>query len=492
MSSAFRSRFAAPLLVSLLVTPGVHAVGLAGCGNGGSGTGGSGGTGGVGSTSTGKGTTVASGPSGNATATASTGVGPYCGDGNVDPGEVCDTAGISATCNADCTASMCGDGKLNTLAGEECDDGNTATGDACGPDCKPTVFALTDQLPAASQLYEQARVIGTGSSFLVVHSRIELDGSRTLVRTAWGPKGTVTVPSSTLANGNVTLPSLAADGAGAGLILWGATNELDGVHFANGGGLGASLAPVAFPNFAPASTIATDSGGFCTISLGGDTRCETANNWGPIHNVSPYQASNPFGNAVLALHTGGILADYLYSADNSERATPLDASATPSGSETVVSAAGSNPGPQGVITHADGSFVVLGLVGGASPHAVFRPYGADGTLDGANVHDIPVPDIDLSVVGSPSGEFVIAYRILTQTPPTYTCSVALQVYSAAGQAMGAARTLSTPPTFVCDRWPRVARSQAGDVLVTWQREVTSSLPSPAKFEAILLPGLLPP
>jgi hypothetical protein len=46
---------------------------------------------------------------------------PTCGDGVVDPGEDCDDKGESATCNADCTKSMCGDGILNTTAGEACD-----------------------------------------------------------------------------------------------------------------------------------------------------------------------------------------------------------------------------------------------------------------------------------------------------------------------------------------------------------------------------------
>jgi hypothetical protein len=51
-----------------------------------------------------------------------------CGDGVVDPGEECDTAGESATCNIDCTLAKCGDGVLNTTAGEQCDTINdTAT-----------------------------------------------------------------------------------------------------------------------------------------------------------------------------------------------------------------------------------------------------------------------------------------------------------------------------------------------------------------------------
>jgi len=44
-----------------------------------------------------------------------------CGDGQVAGIEECDTSGQSATCDADCTLVVCGDGTLNTAAGEDCD-----------------------------------------------------------------------------------------------------------------------------------------------------------------------------------------------------------------------------------------------------------------------------------------------------------------------------------------------------------------------------------
>ena len=54
-----------------------------------------------------------------------------CGDGEVTAPETCDAGGESATCNLDCSAASCGDGTLNTSAGEECDDGNLVDGDGC-------------------------------------------------------------------------------------------------------------------------------------------------------------------------------------------------------------------------------------------------------------------------------------------------------------------------------------------------------------------------
>ena len=61
-----------------------------------------------------------------------------CGNGFTDTGEVCDDGGESATCNADCTTVACGDSKINSTAGEACDDGNVVNGDGCDSNCTTT------------------------------------------------------------------------------------------------------------------------------------------------------------------------------------------------------------------------------------------------------------------------------------------------------------------------------------------------------------------
>jgi cysteine-rich repeat protein len=66
-----------------------------------------------------------------------------CGNGLVDPPEECDpgTNGKTASCDPDCSITVCGDGLLNDLAGEACDDtvesprcngGATCTAPRCG------------------------------------------------------------------------------------------------------------------------------------------------------------------------------------------------------------------------------------------------------------------------------------------------------------------------------------------------------------------------
>ena len=73
-----------------------------------------------------------------------------CGDGFVDgqggSTEPCDgdgmgSGGETASCNANCTVSACGDGQLNMTAGEGCDDGDMLNDDDCpdgtGGTCQP-------------------------------------------------------------------------------------------------------------------------------------------------------------------------------------------------------------------------------------------------------------------------------------------------------------------------------------------------------------------
>jgi cysteine-rich repeat protein len=60
-----------------------------------------------------------------------------CGDGQLDAGEECDDGNTTSGdgCSAQCTAELCGNGRLDF--GEGCDDGNTASGDGCDANCAP-------------------------------------------------------------------------------------------------------------------------------------------------------------------------------------------------------------------------------------------------------------------------------------------------------------------------------------------------------------------
>jgi cysteine-rich repeat protein len=65
---------------------------------------------------------------------------PSCGDFVIDEGESCDTGEESPSCNGDCSLSICGDGLLNLLSGEACDNGDENSDllpDSCRTNCQP-------------------------------------------------------------------------------------------------------------------------------------------------------------------------------------------------------------------------------------------------------------------------------------------------------------------------------------------------------------------
>lgn len=80
--------------------------------------------------------------------------GPYCGDGMAQPPfEECDPGGNTLTpannsaCDSDCTFPVCGDGHVNSAAGETCDDRNSSACGTCSADCKRLTLS-----PAAGEI----------------------------------------------------------------------------------------------------------------------------------------------------------------------------------------------------------------------------------------------------------------------------------------------------------------------------------------------------
>ncbi len=66
--------------------------------------------------------------------------GGFCGDGTTDPAlaEECDDGNTTSGdgCSSNCLVEFCGDGIRQFGLGEQCDDGNTASGDGCSDLCQ--------------------------------------------------------------------------------------------------------------------------------------------------------------------------------------------------------------------------------------------------------------------------------------------------------------------------------------------------------------------
>jgi cysteine-rich repeat protein len=64
--------------------------------------------------------------------------GAVCGDGILDVGEECDDGNTVSGdgCSSVCVIEFCGDGIVQAGLGEQCDDGNTIAGDGCSPTCQ--------------------------------------------------------------------------------------------------------------------------------------------------------------------------------------------------------------------------------------------------------------------------------------------------------------------------------------------------------------------
>lgn len=72
-------------------------------------------------------------------------MGSLCGNGVLQTGEECDDGNSTSGdgCSDICTKERCGDGKQVT--GEECDDGNKISGDGCSPKCKKEFVPVIDK-----------------------------------------------------------------------------------------------------------------------------------------------------------------------------------------------------------------------------------------------------------------------------------------------------------------------------------------------------------
>ena len=99
---------------------------------------------------------------------------PVCGNGTVESGEQCDDGntvsgdGCSSTCQNESTTPYCGDGIVN--GNEQCDDGNNVNGDGCSADC---------QLPLSSVCNDAEQPVITEMEYNRREQKLHVQGQAT-------------------------------------------------------------------------------------------------------------------------------------------------------------------------------------------------------------------------------------------------------------------------------------------------------------------------
>src|SRR5258706_10091412 len=195
-----------------------------------------------------------------------------CGNGLVDPGEVCDDGNAIAGdgCAADCASDeACGNGVIDLIHGEQCDDANLRSHDGCDSRCRPEQLAWRRWLqttPAprkyATFAYDprRHRLVVFGGAYLV-DDTLEWDGAAWLdVTPVLSPPTSGGAMAFDPIRGNVVM----VGGSNNGTWLW------DGTTWTAGPALGVPGAPSARSD----ARLAFDPVRACLVSAGA-----VANTW---------------------------------------------------------------------------------------------------------------------------------------------------------------------------------------------------------------------
>jgi len=137
-----------------------------------------------------------------------------CGNNNTDSGEQCDSGAIQTdACEADCTTPVCGDNILNTLAGEQCDDGNTTDNDnGCDTACQ---FNSACGNSIVENITEQCDDGNTADGDGCSATCLFEPGSSSLMNTNWqgtcvnSEKNTMSIDSQAITEATLTIYSTA-------------------------------------------------------------------------------------------------------------------------------------------------------------------------------------------------------------------------------------------------------------------------------------------
>lgn len=172
-----------------------------------------------------------------------------CGDGIVQPDEVCDAGAghnnggyassiATRTCMPGCKAfgPYCGDGVLQAQYGEQCDDGNNVSGDLCSATCqsetavppagsgRPTVGSIPSESapPGGISSALVTKVVLQGTAYPLAPVDILMDGVK-LVTVNADANADFLYSSTDITPGTITFSFLATDNTGVKSSLTSAT-----------------------------------------------------------------------------------------------------------------------------------------------------------------------------------------------------------------------------------------------------------------------------
>lgn len=198
-----------------------------------------------------------------------------CGDGQLDPGEVCDDANVDGGdgCSFNCLSKeVCGNDILDYFAGEQCDDGNTRSVDGCSSTCKVEAMAWSKvSTDAPPPLTNAAIAYDTGRNVLVAfggNASNTLQGTTwELRRTTWTQVALVPHPSPREA------PAMAYDAKRRKIVLFGGltANAVMSETWEYDGSSWKLLAPATVPPGRFSQKLAYDSARDRVVMFGGQT-----------------------------------------------------------------------------------------------------------------------------------------------------------------------------------------------------------------------------
>jgi cysteine-rich repeat protein len=457
----------AMLSKSFLIFP--VLLGLFACGgnddSSGSGTTGSGATSGTGAGSS----SGATGGGGG----ASTAV---CGDGVVDGDELCDDGVASADCDQDCTPVECGDGLRNLAAGEACDDGNFADGDACSAQCAITAFEL-DGPPNVPQGQFISFAGSAGDVGLADDGRFvagwETDGMGAPLRVQAfeAPGAPVGAP--------YMLPSFArAVALASGLHWYGA----GGMWPTDGLGALASASPIPLPGFTGGAVTQLPSGRFCGVDRNTNDytvyctslmapAAVTSDSFGPENSFNFRTTALPNGNLGVVY----AFASTLFGVELTDQAeltsAPVVLSSSFAGTVNKVHAQPS------------GELDVFGFGTGIG-------LTRDTFVGGQAIDSVvlaPSGQFQAAVVHRADGSYAVVYNDLTNTSMTeFECNVYMSTYSATHRPIVEDRLVVAPPAAHCFFVEAGAVNEDGDVFVMF-----NNYPTPVMNNITVMAAIVP-